>query len=539
LLFGKGHLHPHAGYRSLYRHNVRISQIYVPECHKQSVYVSLEWMATLLTGLFPMQVTHNVVIIGAGFGGLGMAIRLKAQGQDNLLLIEKGHDVGGCWRDNTYPGAACDVPSHLYSFSFERHYPWSRRFAQQKEIFAYQQYCARKYDLYRHIRFNTEVAEARFLDEPGLWEITMTNGEVITCRALITATGQLNQPAYPPLSGIEDFQGPHFHSARWNHDEDLTGKTVAVVGTGASAIQFVPEIAKVAGKVKLFQRSAAHVIPKPDRAYRKAEHWMLKKLPVTQTLDRMRIYAANEARVLGFTSFQKAMLVYEWLFARQLKKQIKDPVLREKLTPDYPMGCKRILMSNDYYPALAQANTEVINYGIDAVDKKGLTDSSGTHHKVDVIIYGTGFKATEFLTPMTITGRNGKDLNSTWRDGAEAYLGITVRGFPNLFMLYGPNTNLGHNSIIYMLESQIHYVQQCLAEMDDQQLHSMEVRESVQARFNDNVQRKISDTVWDKGCHSWYKTDSGKNTNNWPGFTFDYRRQTQHLQLNDYEYKSL
>ncbi|MEQ3636624.1 NAD(P)/FAD-dependent oxidoreductase [Alcanivorax sp.] len=486
-----------------------------------------------------MQATHNVVIIGAGFGGLGMAIRLKAQGLDDLLLIEKGHDVGGCWRDNTYPGAACDVPSHLYSFSFERHYPWSRRFAQQKEIFAYQQYCARKYDLYRHIRFNVEVAEARFLDDAGLWEITMTNGEVITCRALITATGQLNQPAYPPLPGIEDFKGPHFHSARWNHDEDLTGKTVAVVGTGASAIQFVPHIAKVAGKVKLFQRSAAHVIAKPDRAYRKAEHWMLKKLPLTQTLDRMRIYAANESRVLGFTSFQKAMAFYEWLFARHLKKQINDPALRKTLTPDYPMGCKRILMSNDYYPALAQANTEVINYGIDAVDEKGLTDSSGTHHDVDVIIYGTGFKATDFLTPMNITGRNGKDLNSAWQDGAEAYLGITVRGFPNLFMLYGPNTNLGHNSIIYMLESQIHYVQQCLAEMEEQQLHSMEVRESVQARFNDNVQRKISDTVWDKGCHSWYKTDSGKNTNNWPGFTFDYRRQTQHLELSDYEYTTL
>lgn len=486
-----------------------------------------------------MQATHNVVIIGAGFGGLGMAIRLKAQGQDDLLLIEKGHDVGGCWRDNTYPGAACDVPSHLYSFSFERHYPWSRRFAPQKEIFAYQQYCARKYDLYRHIRFNTEVAEARFLDDAGLWEITLTNGEVITCRALITATGQLNQPAYPPLAGIEDFQGPHFHSARWNHDEDLTGKTVAVVGTGASAIQFVPEVAKVAGKVKLFQRSAAHVIAKPDRAYKKAEHWVLKKLPLTQTLDRMRIYAANESRVLGFTSFQKAMAVYEWLFARHLKKQISDPALREKLTPDYPMGCKRILMSNDYYPALAQANTEVINYGIDAVDKQGLTDSSGTHHDVDVIIYGTGFKATDFLTPMTITGRDSVDLNTAWQDGAEAYLGITVRGFPNLFMLYGPNTNLGHNSIIYMLESQIHYVQQCLAEMDEQNLHSLEVRESVQARFNDNVQRKISDTVWDKGCHSWYKTESGKNTNNWPGFTFDYRRQTQHLELSDYEYKAL
>ncbi|HIL21887.1 MAG TPA: NAD(P)/FAD-dependent oxidoreductase, partial [Alcanivorax sp.] len=265
----------------------------------------------------------------------------------------------------------------------------------------------------------------------------------------------------------------------------------------------------------------------------------LKKLPLTQTLDRMRIYAANESRVLGFTSFQKAMAVYEWLFARHLKKQISDPALREKLTPDYPMGCKRILMSNDYYPALAQANTEVINYGIDAVDKQGLTDSSGTHHDVDVIIYGTDFKATDFLTPMPITGRDGVDLNTAWQDGAEAYLGITVRGFPNLFMLYGPNTNLGHNSIIYMLESQIHYVQQCLAEMDEQKLHSLEVRESVQARFNDNVQRKISDTVWDKGCHSWYKTESGKNTNNWPGFTFDYRRQTQHLELSDYEYNAL
>ena len=483
-----------------------------------------------------MKTTHQVIIIGAGFGGLGMAIRLKEQGQDNILLIEKADDVGGCWRDNTYPGAACDVPSHLYSFSFERHYPWSRRFAPQKEIFAYQQYCARKYDIYRHIRFNCEVAQACYQDDKGIWELTLTNGETLTCQALITATGQLNQPAYPPLSGIDDFNGPHFHSARWDHDVDLTGKTVAVVGTGASAIQFVPEVAKKAGKVMLFQRSAAHVIAKPDRAYTRFEHGLLKRLPVTQTLDRLRIYSLNESRALGFTSLQQGMKLYEWLFKRHLNKQVADPALREKLTPDYPMGCKRILMSNDYYPALSQPNVEVINHGIQSVNHSGLTDSTGTHHDADVIIYGTGFQATDFLTPMKISGRNGTDLNEAWQDGAEAYLGISVHGFPNLFMLYGPNTNLGHNSIIYMLESQIHYIRQCLAAMDNGDVQALEVRASIQSQFNQDVQSKIRNTVWDKGCHSWYKTDSGKNTNNWPGFTFDYRRLTRQVNWSDYEF---
>lgn len=482
-----------------------------------------------------MAAIHSVVIIGAGFGGLGMAIKLKAQGQDDIVIIEKGGDVGGCWRDNTYPGAACDVPSHLYSFSFERHYPWSRRFAPQSEIFAYQQHCARKYDVYRHMRFNTEVAKASFDEAQGVWAITLTNDETIFARILITATGQLNQPAYPKMPGIHDFKGAHFHSARWDHSVDLKGKTVAVIGTGASAIQFVPEVAKVAGKVMLFQRSAAHVLAKPDRAYTEREHRILKKFPITQTLDRLKIYIANEARVLGFTSLQKAMTLFEWQFKRQLKKFIKDPELREKLTPDYPIGCKRILMSNDYYPALAQDHVEVINQGINEVTATGMVDSEGKHHDVDVIIYGTGFKATDFLTPMTITGRDGIALNDAWKDGAEAYLGITVNGFPNLFMLYGPNTNLGHNSIIYMLESQIHYVQQCIAAIDSQKLRSLEVRSFVQVSFNNIVQSKISDTVWNKGCHSWYKTESGKNTNNWPGFTFNYRRQTDKLDLNDYD----
>ena len=482
-----------------------------------------------------MAAIHSVVIIGAGFGGLGMAIRLKAQGQDDIVIIEKGSDVGGCWRDNTYPGAACDVPSHLYSYSFERHYPWSRRFAPQSEIFAYQQHCARKYDVYRHMRFNTEVEKASFDEAQGVWVITLSNDETIFARVLITATGQLNQPAYPKMPGIDVFQGAHFHSARWDHSVDLKGKTVAVIGTGASAIQFVPEVTKVAGKVMLFQRSAAHVLAKPDRAYSEHEHRILKKFPITQTLDRLKIYIANEARVLGFTSLQKAMALFEWQFKRQLKKFIKDPELREKLTPDYPIGCKRILISNDYYPALAQDHVEVINQGINEVTAAGVVDSEGKHHDVDVIIYGTGFQATDFLTPMTITGRDGIALNDAWKGGAEAYLGISVNGFPNLFMLYGPNTNLGHNSIIYMLESQIHYVQQCIAAIDSQKLRSLEVRSLVQTNFNDRVQSKISDTVWNKGCHSWYKTESGKNTNNWPGFTFNYRRQTDKLDLNDYD----
>jgi len=476
--------------------------------------------------------TYQAVIIGAGFGGLGMAIRMKQQGFSDLLLIEKGHDVGGCWRDNTYPGAACDVPSHLYSFSFERHYPWSRRFAPQAEILDYLRHCASKYDINRYIRFNTEVTTAEWQEQQQHWRISLNDGTHVTARALITATGQLNQPAYPPLQGIDAFHGPHFHSARWDHSVDLRGKTVAVVGTGASAIQFVPEVAKVAGKLMLFQRSAAYVISKPDRAYSKLEHRILEKWPFTHTLDRARIYAANEARVLGFTSFQKAMELYKWLFRKQLNSQIQDPALREKLTPDYPMGCKRILMSNDYYPALAQSNVAVINHGIQSVDKHGLIDSNGVHHAADVIIYGTGFKATDFLTPIAISGRDGRRLNEVWRDGAEAYLGISVHGFPNLFMLYGPNTNLGHNSIIYMLESQFHYVLQCLENLKEHPV--MEVRDDVQSAFNQRIQKQIRETVWEKGCNSWYKTESGKNTANWPGFTFDYRRRTRHLDLQDF-----
>ncbi|MBS62097.1 NAD(P)/FAD-dependent oxidoreductase [Salinisphaera sp.] len=484
-----------------------------------------------------MAESHDVAIIGAGFGGIGMAIALKQRGKHSLVILEKEGEVGGAWRDNTYPGAACDVPSRLYSFSFAKKFDWSRRFAPQAEIFAYLRQCADDYGLHPHLRFNTEVEQARFDEAAGLWHIRTPHGE-IHARVLITATGQLNRPAWPSIPGRERFQGPAFHSARWDHDVDLVGKTVAVVGTGASAIQFVPEVAKQAKKVRLFQRSAAYVIPKPDRVYSSAEQKLMERMPLLQKLDRGRIYAQNEARVLGFTAVQSAMGFYQRLFKRYLKRCISDPQLREKLTPDYPLGCKRILISNDYFQAIERYGIEVHTGGVGAITETGVVDAKGQHHEADVLIYGTGFQATDFLAPMTILGREGRDLNDAWRDGAEAYLGINVHGFPNMFMLYGPNTNLGHNSIVYMLESQIAYVMSALEVLEQGGHRFMDVDADVQDRFNSDLQEQIRHTVWDKDCHSWYKTESGKNTNNWPGFTFTYRRRTQTLDTRDYELSS-
>ncbi|MGB1203400.1 MAG: flavin-containing monooxygenase, partial [Alloalcanivorax venustensis] len=434
----------------------------------------------------------------------------------------------------TYPGAACDVPSHLYSFSFEKKFDWSRRFAPQAEILAYLRHCADKYRLHPHIRFGTSVNGARFDEATGLWHLDTSNGP-ITARALITATGQLNRPAWPNLPGRDRFAGETFHSARWDHDVDLTGKTVAVIGTGASAIQFVPEIAKQAKQVLLFQRSAPYVIPKPDRPYSATEQRLMARFPLLQKLDRARVYAQNEARVLGFTSLQGAMRFHEYLFKKHLRECVPDPDTRAKLTPDYPMGCKRILISNDYYQALTKYRIPVITGGVRAITADGVEDIDGEHHQADVIIYGTGFQATDFLAPMAITGRRGQDLNQAWRDGAEAYLGITVHGFPNLFMLYGPNTNLGHNSIIYMIESQIAYVVSALETLERDGHRFVDVRPGVQDDFNRRLQARMRDTVWDQGCESWYKTASGKNTNNWPGFTFSYRQRTRHLDPEDYE----
>ena len=479
--------------------------------------------------------TCQVLIIGTGFGGLGMAIQLLKSGISDFLLLEKADAIGGTWRDNSYPGAACDVPSHLYSYSFEPKTDWSRKFAPQAEIHAYMQHCVDKYALAKHVRLRSEVSSAAFDEAAGVWQVTLTTGEQLTAPVLISACGQLNQPAYPALSGIAEFQGQAFHSARWRHDIDLTGKRVAVIGTGASAIQFVPQIQPKVAQLHLFQRSPAYVLPKPDRAYRAWELALMQRMPWLQRIDRGLQYLYHEVRGLAFISMPWLMKLFRFSFDRHLNQHIQDPQLRTQLQPDYPMGCKRILISNDYYPALAQANVSVISSAIHRVSADAIITAGGREHPCDVLIYGTGFAATDFLAPMQIRGLAGQELNQAWRDGAEAYKGISVNGFPNLFILYGPNTNLGHNSIIYMLESQFRYVLGCLDLLRAQNARYMDVKAPVQQDFNRRIQARSHNTIWEQGCTSWYKTASGKNTNNWPGYTFTYRLQTRAPELADYD----
>ncbi|AEF42643.1 flavin-containing monooxygenase [Hoyosella subflava] len=476
----------------------------------------------------------SVAIIGAGFGGLGMGIRLKQCGYTDVTVFEKADEVGGVWRENTYPGAACDVPSHLYSFSFEPKSDWSRRFAEQREILDYLKHCTAKYDMRQHIRFKTEVTSATFSASTGRWTLSLADGTHHSADILIPACGQLSRPAYPRLPGLDSFAGTVFHSAAWNHDYGLTDKRVAVVGTGASAIQFVPEIASKVKQLTLFQRSAPHVIPKTDFAYPRLAKSAFERIPGALRVSRWATYCELEPRALMFTRFPQIAGLYERKFLRNLRREITDPALREKLTPSDPIGCKRVLLSNDWYAALRRPNVRVETSPIATVLAHGIATARGGVHEADAIILGTGFQANDFLAPMRITGLEDKDLNEAWRDGAEAYLGITISGFPNLFLLYGPNTNLGHNSIILMLEAQINYTLDAIRHLRDAQLSWLDVKPATQNAFNKKVQERMESTIWDRECTSWYKNDAGKNTNNWPGFTFSYYAMTRKLDPADY-----
>jgi cation diffusion facilitator CzcD-associated flavoprotein CzcO len=474
-----------------------------------------------------MSSPHDVVIIGAGFGGVGMAIRLKQAGVHDLVLLEKADGVGGTWRDNTYPGAACDIPSHLYSFSFAPKTDWSRRFPVQEEILGYLRDCADRHGVTPHVRLGTEVLDAAFDEDSGLWRIRTTAGE-LSSRVLVSACGQLSRPAVPRIAGRDGFGGTSFHSARWDHDCDLTGRRVAVIGTGASAVQFVPHVAAAAGRLHVFQRSAPYVIGKPNRPYGEREKAVFDRFPLLQTLDRAKIYMAFESRALAFVKYPRLLELPAKAFRRHLAGTVADHGLRRALLPDYPMGCKRILMSDDYYPALTHPGVELVTEPIERITRTGVVTRDGTERVVDVIIYGTGFEARDFLAPMRVAGRGGRDLNEAWRDGAEAHLGITVSGFPNLFLLYGPNTNLSHNSIIYMLESQIRYVLGCVQAIRRHRLSWIDVRPEVQRAFNRDVRERMRSTVWVSGCTSWYRTADGRQVTNWPGFTFAYRRATRY-----------
>ncbi|HET6393516.1 MAG TPA: NAD(P)/FAD-dependent oxidoreductase [Blastococcus sp.] len=477
----------------------------------------------------------RVAIIGTGFGGLAAAVRLKQAGISDLVLFEKSSDVGGVWRENTYPGAACDVPSHLYSLSFAPKADWSRRFAPQAEIHQYLRDVARDFDVLRHIRFGTEVLEAAFDEADGVWRLTLAGGAEHEADVLVSATGQLSRPSTPAMVGLDRFEGTVFHSAQWDHDHDLTGERVAVLGTGASAIQFVPAIAHRTASLSVFQRSAPYVLAKPDRAYRDRAKTAFARVPGLLRLSREGNYFSNELRSLGFNTEPRLLFAHEARYRRHLREAVADPALREKLTPTDPMGCKRILMSNDWYPALQLPQVDVVTERIVEVRPRSIVTADGTERQVDTIVLGTGFAATEFLAPMRITGRDGRDLHDQWKDGASAYLGTVVPGFPNLFVLYGPNTNLGHNSIIVMLEAQAGWVVQGIRAIAEGRARSLEIRRDVAAAFDAWVQERVGHTVFAGGCHSWYLTESGRNTQNWPASTLTFRRRLRRLRLAEFE----
>lgn len=476
----------------------------------------------------------SVIVIGSGFAGIGLAIALKKAGYQHIHVLEKHDGVGGVWRDNTYPGAACDVPSHLYSYSFERQYQWPNKFAGQADIRAYIEYCARKYDVLRHVHFNTEVVAASFDEQAQQWVVHCADGAIMRARFLVPACGQLNRPVVPDIEGIAQFGGTLFHSAAWDHAFDAKGRRVAVVGTGASAIQFIPTLAAQAGRLVVLQRSPPYIIPRHDRFYSARELGWLRRLPWLRALSRLRTYLLYETRVLGFTWLQPAMVPFRALWWWHMCRVIKNPRLREKLTPQYRMGCKRILMSDDYYPALARPNVSVDTQAIERVEATGVRMRDGSLHEVDAIVLATGFHATDFLAPMRISGRNGELLEQAWQTGAYAHLGIGMPGFPNLFMLYGPNTNLGHNSIIYMLESQIRHIVDALDFCDRQAVRTVEPDADVCRRYNDSLQQRLRNTVWNAGCSSWYVNEHGRQTNNWPGFTFEYRYRVRRFDPHEY-----
>jgi cation diffusion facilitator CzcD-associated flavoprotein CzcO len=474
----------------------------------------------------------KVVIIGSGFAGICMAIKLKQAGVDDFVILEKGDDLGGTWRDNTYPGCACDIPSYLYSFSFAPNPHWSRMFAPWDEILRYLRDTADRFGVTPHIRYAAEVTAARYDDGTATWTVVVNGNEELTARAVVAGVGSLHEPHVPDLPGLDSFAGTVFHSARWEHERDLTGR-VAVIGTGASAIQFVPRLAEQAEQLTVFQRTAPWIAPKPDRAIGPREQRLHERFPAGLRAIRGVVYAGLELRGLGFALSPKLMKALELQTRRHLRKQVTDPGLRAKLTPDYQVGCKRILISSDYYPTLARDNVDLIAGPVDRVTPHGVV-AGGIECPCDTIVLGTGFRISANLTRMRIIGRDGLDLNDLWqREGKGAHLGITVAGFPNLFLLFGPNTALGHSSMIYMFEAQTRYVLQAIDLLRDGTAY-VEVKADVQRRFVDAVRSRLDNTVWQSGCASWYLDERGRNTTIWPRFTFDYWWRTRRFEPADY-----
>ena len=478
---------------------------------------------------------HSCIIIGTGFSGIAMGVMLKEKDINDFIMLEKAKDLGGTWRENTYPGAECDVPSALYSYSFEPYPEWEYKWSMQPQILEYIKHVASKYQLYDHMHFSTELTGARWDDNTKIWTVYTSQGKEYKTKSVISAIGQLHHPSIPNIEGKEDFQGPSFHSARWDHDIDISGKVVGVIGNAASAVQFIPEIAKTAGHVTIFQRSPNWMLPKLDRAYRDWEKNLVRRFPFLLKLYRFRLWLLGGALFFlmkkGNQSFRKMM---QKRSVKYIKEHIKDPKTVKALIPDYPMGAKRILFSDTYYSALAKENVELVTGGIDKILPNGIVTGGGYIHDIDILVYATGFKTNPFLMGLDIRGRNGIRIQDAWRISPKSFLGITVSQFPNFFMMYGPNTNLGHNSIIIMSEAQARYIAQCISKLESENFKSLEIREDVMNDYYKDCQEKLGDMIWSTASDSWYISDNGDIANNYYGRTMEYLRQTNRVDFDQY-----
>jgi cation diffusion facilitator CzcD-associated flavoprotein CzcO len=477
-----------------------------------------------------------IAIVGAGFAGIGTAIQLKRAGIHSFTIFERAGEIGGTWRDNTYPGAACDVPSHVYSFSFEPSPDWSRVFAESGEIQGYLLRCVEKWRLRPHLRLGTEVVEARFDEARGTWTLVTSRDEAFEARAVVAGVGGLVDPRWPDLKGLQSFGGELMHTARWDHGYDLAGKRVAVVGTGASAVQVVPSIAPQVARLEVFQRTPAWVVPKRDRLYSARARAFYRRHPLALRASRLAKYWLSEAfGPMVFLDAPRLKAFPEKQSLRHLERSVSDPALREKLRPRFQFGCKRVLISDDYWSTFERENVELVTDPIEEVVREGVRTEDGAVHEADAIVFATGFALNIATAPFPVTGRGGRTLDDAWKDGAVAYKGMTVHGFPNWFVLMGPNTGPGHTSVLVYTEAQIAHALAAIRRLRDENLRFVDVRQDVQDRYNEGLQRRMKYMVWDTGCHPWYLSPDGTNHALYPGFAAEYVLRARRFRASDYE----
>jgi cation diffusion facilitator CzcD-associated flavoprotein CzcO len=476
----------------------------------------------------------SIAVVGGGFAGVGAVVMLRRAGYDDVTVFERGERVGGVWHHNTYPGAACDVPSHLYEFSFEPNPRWSRRYAPQAEIQAYLEDVARRNGVLDRIRTNTEVQNARWDEERARWMLQTTAGEH-EADVLVTACGQLSVPSVPPLAGLDSFDGPVFHTARWRHDVDLTGKRVTVIGTGCSAIQVVPAIQPVAERITIYQRSPGWTIPKMDFAYSERAQRLFERFPVLQRMDRAAVFGFMELGAAAMTNRRWLLKPFRAAARANITKAIKDPELRAKVTPTDEVGCKRIMLTDEWYPTLTKPNVELVTERIAEITPGGVSTEDGTERPADVLILATGFKTHGFVAPMEISGAGGRTLADEWARVPRAYLGMSVPGFPNMFLLYGPNTNGGTGSVIYTIEAGVNHVIAALRELERARARRIELNAARAEAFDRELRAALASTVWHTGCTSWYVDANGNDPNQWPWLWSTYRKRTERIEPGAYE----